>query len=64
MTWHKIDDPDHPPPKDGTRIMLGWARGFVGAGWYYPKGKIWQTDRAGVSSYPTHWQSLPSPPKD
>lgn len=22
--WHRIDDPDNPPPKDGTRILL-WA---------------------------------------
>ena len=31
--WHRIDDPDNPPPKDGALIIAGkksdWITGFV-----------------------------------
>jgi len=25
MTWYRIDDPEHPPPKDGTPVWVWWA---------------------------------------
>lgn len=35
--WHRIDDPEYPPPKDGTRILLAkfdWAHGL---GAFFPR---------------------------
>lgn len=40
MGWYRMDDPDHPPPRDGTVIVLrndvmakrgDWVRGHFGA---------------------------------
>lgn len=70
MTWHRIDDPENPAPKDGTEILLGYfdlpgQRGYEIAWWNSWK-KLWHSGRglllaAGPFS-PTHWMSLPPPP--
>lgn len=67
--WHRIDDPDHPPPKDGTRVLLclaGW-KPFVGAGYY---SETYSDDERTVgwewelNARPSHWAALPPPPAE
>ncbi|MEX5513594.1 DUF551 domain-containing protein [Pseudophaeobacter sp. 1A09344] len=65
-SWHRIDDPDNPPPMDGTEVL-----GLMGAKdarlvWYFASSsqtKRW-LDVNGKEVQPTHWMHLPQPPKE
>lgn len=62
MTWHRIDDPENPAPKDGTIIIVpGGIAHWYGGEWRsltamdYPGRKIeWQVK---------HWMRFPNPPE-
>ena len=66
MTWHRIDDPENPAPKDGTLIVVAWwnrARSawaardarWDGSAWACPYGDIFET--------PDFWAPFPNPPE-
>ena len=72
--WHRIDDPDNPPPKDGTRVFLWLAdEGFPVLGawidfddpsanpdeWY-----TFEMHQYAVFNDVTHWMPLPPPPAE
>ena len=76
MTWHRIDDPDHPAPRDGTTILVfrhihGWnvvgtahweeLPAPVGGGWL-SQGISDPPGNLGLG-HPTHWAAIPPPPK-
>lgn len=66
--WHRIDDPDHPAPRDGTRILLFRAslKDPMQTGRYINTG--WAISAAGgkfhylPTDWPTHWMHIPPPP--
>ncbi len=65
MTWHRIDDPEHPAPRDKPLLLAGRWDGLGQSGdWDIQIGQ-WLTSRFMFvgNNGPTHW-SLPSPPKD
>ena len=74
--WHRIDDPDNPPPKDGTLVLL-YGSGTVAPGifhlgdWLFWDGDTtddFSGNPAGafngwVAGYgPTYWKPLDPPP--
>lgn len=64
--WHRMDDEQNPPPKDGTRFLAyegsrdckryecWWQNDFT-------EWEGWQDDWDGEPE-PTHWQPLTTPP--
>jgi hypothetical protein len=67
--WFRIDDPEHPPPKDGTSVLVvapdsdGVLRAWVAD---FTPGDEWVMDDAeGRWTYldPTHWRPLPALPE-
>lgn len=74
-TWYKIDDPENPPPKDGTSILLWWPQGQIYtssqavhvAHWSLWGSGIWESSTSGhryigLSNEFTHWAPLPAAP--
>jgi hypothetical protein len=71
--WHRIDDPEHPAPKDGTFVLLfvEHSLGYsIGTGQYKRQGTIegWLSRGCGLFgelglANPSHWQPLPEPPR-
>ena len=64
MTWHKIDDPDHPAPKDRPIILAGQWDGFGQSGaWDIQTGE-WLINRFPFvgNNGPTHWMHIPPLP--
>lgn len=66
MDWQAIER----APKDGMPI-LGWdGKDMAVIQWYrggeHPSCQWWDVipEHDGGKWYPTHWQSLPSPPSD
>ena len=63
MTWRRIDDPEHPAPKDGTHILLsgrpaplldenGYVVGMqeigpIEVGFWHKDGTSWEKDANG-----------------
>lgn len=74
--WHRIDDPDNPPPKDGTWILVNdidaWGPRVQVVRWDEwifsgKRGFDWQTIELGPynethTPQATHWMPLPPPP--
>jgi hypothetical protein len=80
MTWHRIDDPENPPPKDGSWILVFEPSDYAA----YPKVHVvrwgvpewsdgdhtWVTIALGpnpdnfCADGATHWTPLPPPPGD
>lgn len=68
--WHRMDDTDNPPPKDGTAILAycpslkSWI--VVRAKWeefYTPPKLFWVEPYEGQDVPPlTHWCYPPAPP--
>lgn len=57
--WHRIDDKDNPPPKDGTELLLYHPdRGMAVWPWWGDE------DTAGPWHEVTHWMPLPPPPTE
>lgn len=65
--WRPIED----APKDGRHVMLAITDeqpGYVAEGYYSEYDDAWfpplqsGTDMPDMRIYPSHWQSLPSPP--
>lgn len=61
-SWHRIDDPDNPPPMD--ELLLGFEDGMI-------RLILWENGWAQVGAtiekgwfQPTHWMHLPPPPKE
>lgn len=48
MTWHPIDDPEHPAPRDGKPIQVHNGRHYGVASWAAP-------DPRSVSQFEPHW---------
>lgn len=74
-TWHRIDDPDNPPPKDGTVIWawhvakLNQHAAFdanIKKAQWLPDCEEWRVEGVGGNVPPviSHWMSLPTPPED
>lgn len=71
MTWHRIDDPENPAPKDGTKVRVAAANSRGDIWWPHAAQFIdgaWMADfgHAGMKIFepqPTHWQLLPNPPE-
>ena len=79
-TWYRIDDPDNPPPKDGTVVRLfypDWVEMDTRIGNASP-GQV-EGFYAGSAEHgrwviphrmdtrdpiPSHWRPLPTPPED
>ena len=71
MQWHRIDDPEHPAPKDGTKflavfdgtkvLVTHWIDNsksqYPWAGWKPPSMKVVK------DGTPTHWHPLPPAPE-
>lgn len=57
--WHRIDDPDNPPPKDGTLVI-----------WYCPASGplVGRADDYLCKPYwlatASHWMPFPPPPAE
>ena len=70
-SWHRIDDPDNPPPKDEVELqtyqeILGFGDGTLIHQSYYIMswlGKHGWIAEGNVSVQPTHWMPLPAPPE-
>lgn len=67
--WYRIDDPEHPAPKDGT--FLVWLAephrimgSNVGVMKRHPKISFINGMMAFDLPKPTHWQPLPEPPTE
>ena len=65
--WHRIDDPENPPPKDGKRFLAYEKRDGYGLYecWYqhdFSNWCGWQDDWDSEPE-PTHWMPLPTPPE-
>ena len=64
--WHRIDDPDNPPPKDRTKILAFDGIGAFTVEWNggYWMGSETDGDPLPSDDFPiTHWMHLPPPPK-
>ena len=66
MTWHRIDDPNTPPPMDGTHVDL--HDGEIRYPDCFSKMGVWFR-KAGWPVYDqqvvgcTHWTHTPPPPE-
>lgn len=63
--WHRMDDPQNPPPKDGTWVLITstrWNGNCEVAGWHFQQ---WRSGAVPDGYYfePTHWTPLPAPPE-
>lgn len=61
--WHRIDDPDNPPPKDGTLILLlpyGELEDLFVSYWD-SRDERWANNEW---SNITHWAHMPPPPAE
>ena len=60
-TWRPIET----APRDGTRVLVGWADGapLEIAHWQEGSGAFSLSDAWEFSPQPTHWMPLPEPPK-
>lgn len=66
-SWHRIDDPDNPPPMDGTKILAYDGIGTFTAEWHSCgwTGSEVDGDPLPSDDLPiTHWMHLPPPPKE
>lgn len=66
MTWHRIDDPEHPAPKDGTLIVGAWwhpTRGAWAARDVRWTGVEWECPYDSHYLPPDVWKHLPEPPR-
>jgi hypothetical protein len=66
-SWHRIDDPDNPPPKDGTKILAYDGIGTFTVEWHSCgwMGSEVDGDPLPSDDLPiTHWMHLPQPPKE
>lgn len=65
-SWHRIDDPDNPPPMDGTKILAYDGIGTFTVEWH---SCGWMGSEVDGDPFPsddlpiTHWMPLPTPPK-
>ena len=63
MTWHLIDDPDHPPPRKAVLVYEPgrkntWAAYQRDGRWFY-----WGDGLEREIRYPLyHWMHIPPPP--
>ena len=65
--WHRIDDPENPPPNDGKRFLAYEELDGYGLYecWYqhdFSNWCGWQDDWDSEPE-PTHWMPLPTPPE-
>jgi hypothetical protein len=67
--WYELDDPEHPAPRDGTRVLavvddhvrfVAWSElSHISIhGWCLTDQGIEEWDLC----QPTHWRPLPAPP--
>ena len=61
--WRREWQPIATAPKDGTRLLLGYRKGWVGGGWWDLKQHCWVLDRGGIAADPTHWALMPKAPE-
>lgn len=75
-TWHRIDDPEHPAPKDGTLVDLWTTRGGrrIDCRWTDVTERVvhvrarkqrfeWVDGRNLMVGSATHWRLSPEPPR-
>ena len=71
--WHRIDDPDWPPPRDGTDILVARFDGdasdwYAVAQWWVEKFAFMYADSRQyphpilLCFEPTYWMHIPPPP--
>jgi hypothetical protein len=76
--WFRIDDPENPPPMDGSVVLLYGGGSISAPAIYYMKEwRFWDGQviddcmgdpAGGFNSWlaghgPTHWMPLPEPPQ-
>lgn len=65
--WHRIDDPDNPPPRDGAQILAFDGVGRFVAEWHEGGWRRSETDGEPLPTdfHPiTHWMHLSQPPQE
>ena len=63
--WHRMDDAENPPPKDGARHLLGFGNGakFSRCQFVMVAGALgWLEAFSRNPAFPTHWRHLDAPP--
>lgn len=73
-TWHRIDDPDNPPPKDGPHVRGLWVNVHEGCPYFQQDSGFIDYDTGRFLGYDgddfgwdaddyTHWMPLPTSPE-
>jgi hypothetical protein len=59
MSWQLIET----APRDGTKVLAGWDSGAVYIARWDGFHGVWVDGRSSFSEPPTHWMTLPKPPR-